>query len=40
LENMADMGLAKASVPPPAGKGTIKLTGLDRTYIFVAFVQS
>src|SRR5688500_5253280 len=28
LANWADKGRAKASVPPPAGKGTIKVTGL------------
>jgi hypothetical protein len=28
FEKMADKGLANASVPPPAGKGTIMLTGL------------
>jgi hypothetical protein len=28
LEKAADMGRANASVPPPAGKGTTRFTGL------------
>jgi hypothetical protein len=29
FENMAAIGLANASVPPPAGNGTIKLTAFE-----------